>query len=122
MAPQVWLITGCSSGFGSEIAKAALARGDKVVATARSVAKLEGLKAAGATTIALDITAGDAQVQKAVDEAIAAYGQVDIVVNNAGYIVVGGTEEFTWAPFPLLTLLSPQPAKTSPTPYLATKR
>jgi len=94
MAPQVWFITGCSSGFGSEIAKAALARGDKVVATARNVAKLEGLKAAGATTIALDITAGDAQVQKVVNEAIEAYGRIDIVVNNAAYGVMGAVEEF----------------------------
>ncbi|KAI9776540.1 MAG: hypothetical protein M1839_009521 [Geoglossum umbratile] len=95
MTPQVWLITGCSSGFGSEIARAALARGDKVVATARNVAKLEGLKTAGATTIALDITAGDTHVQKAIDEAIEAHGKIDIVVNNAAYVIVGGIEEFS---------------------------
>ncbi|KAI9768308.1 MAG: hypothetical protein M1840_004916 [Geoglossum simile] len=94
MTPQVWLITGCSSGFGSEIAKAALARGDNVVATARSVTRLGDLKTAGATTIALDITAGDEHVQKAIDEAIRAYGRIDIVVNNAGYVIVGAIEEF----------------------------
>ncbi|KAH0542762.1 hypothetical protein FGG08_002901 [Glutinoglossum americanum] len=95
MTSSVWLITGCSSGFGAEIAKAALARGDKVIATARSVAKLEELKALGATTVELDITAGDAHVQKAVDEALRAYGRIDILVNNAGYVVVGGIEEFS---------------------------
>lgn len=89
----VWLITGCSSGFGSELTKAALGRGDKVIATARSAAKLQGLKAAGASTLALDITAGDAMVQKVVDEALKIEGRIDILVNNAAYILQGAVEE-----------------------------
>ncbi|CAM6095971.1 unnamed protein product [Calypogeia fissa] len=90
---KVWLITGCSSGFGNELARAALGRGDKVIATARNAAKLESLKAAGASTLALDITAGDAKVQKVVDEAVRMVGRVDILVNNAAYILQGAVEE-----------------------------
>ncbi|CAM6089591.1 unnamed protein product [Calypogeia fissa] len=90
---KVWLITGCSSGFGNELARAALGRGDKVIATARNAAKLESLQAAGASTLALDITAGDAKVQKVVDEAVRMVGRIDILVNNAAYILQGAVEE-----------------------------
>ncbi|CAM6089590.1 unnamed protein product [Calypogeia fissa] len=90
---KVWLITGCSSGFGNELSKAALRRGDKVIATARNAAKLESLKAAGASTLALDITAGDEKVQKVIDEAVKMFGRIDILVNNAAYGLQGAVEE-----------------------------
>ncbi|CAM6089589.1 unnamed protein product [Calypogeia fissa] len=90
---KVWLITGCSSGFGNELSKAALRRGDKVIATARNAAKLESLKAAGASTLTLDITAGDEKVQKVIDEAVKTFGRIDILVNNAAYGLLGAVEE-----------------------------
>ncbi|CAM6089583.1 unnamed protein product [Calypogeia fissa] len=90
---KVWLITGCSSGFGNELSKAALRRGDKVIATARNAAKLESLKAAGASTLTLDITAGDEKVQKVIDEAVKMFGRIDILVNNAAYGLQGAVEE-----------------------------
>lgn len=92
-SPKVWLITGCSSGFGADLTLAALARGDKVIATARNIEKLEHLKAAGAAALALDITSGDAKVQSVIDEALKIYGTIDILVNNAAYILQGAVEE-----------------------------
>lgn len=92
-SPKVWFITGCSSGLGTQLTVAALARGDKVIATARNIAKLEPVKAAGAATLALDITAGDAKVQSVIDEALKIFGTIDILVNNAGYLLQGALEE-----------------------------
>jgi NADP-dependent 3-hydroxy acid dehydrogenase YdfG len=69
----VWFITGCSSGFGKEVAKEALARGDKVVATARNTNKLEDLKILGALTLSLDVTDAEAEIEKVVAEAIKTY-------------------------------------------------
>lgn len=89
----VWFVTGCSSGFGEEIALQALARGDKVVATARNASKLSKLKDLGALTLSLDITAPADAIQKVVDQAIAAYGTIDFLINNPGYALVGAVEE-----------------------------
>lgn len=98
MSSLVWLITGGSSGFGREIAKVALARGDRVVATARNATKIADLKAAGATTLSLDITSGDAETSRVVAQAVKAYGQIDILVNAAGYILEGAVEECRFVP------------------------
>jgi NAD(P)-dependent dehydrogenase (short-subunit alcohol dehydrogenase family) len=110
---KVWFITGASKGFGFEIAKAALAAGDKVVGTVRSNA--EGLESALAGTknahagekggdgtsagadgetlvVTLDVTK-EAEVKKGVEEAIARFGRIDVLVNNAGYGLLGGVEE-----------------------------
>ncbi|MGK5678460.1 oxidoreductase [Actinoplanes sp. URMC 104] len=89
-----WLITGCSAGFGRAIVEAALAAGDRVVATARRPETLEGL---GATrTAALDVT-DDRQVDRVVADAVRDLGRLDVVVNNAGHGSVGAVEEFTLA-------------------------
>jgi NADP-dependent 3-hydroxy acid dehydrogenase YdfG len=89
----VWFITGCSSGFGSETTRVALARGDKVIATARNASKLKHLADLGALTLSLDVTAPDAEIQKVVAEAIKIYGHVDILFNNAGQVLEGAVEE-----------------------------
>uniref|UniRef100_K3WB13 Uncharacterized protein n=1 Tax=Globisporangium ultimum (strain ATCC 200006 / CBS 805.95 / DAOM BR144) TaxID=431595 RepID=K3WB13_GLOUD len=89
----VWFITGCSSGIGRELALAALERGDKVIATARNVDKLDELRQHGAHTIALDVTWTDEAVQKVVADAIEHCGGIDILVNNAGYSLVGATDQ-----------------------------
>ncbi|TMW67864.1 hypothetical protein Poli38472_007536 [Pythium oligandrum] len=97
MAPstdnKVWLITGCSSGFGRELAIAARKRGDYVIATARKVETLMGLQDLGCQAVALDVTADDATVNDAVSRANAFYGRIDILVNNAGYTANGAVEE-----------------------------
>ena len=93
--PRVWLITGCSSGFGLALASAVLARGQRVIATARRTEALGDLTARHPATcraLALDVTDA-AQVKSAVAGAADAFGRLDVVVNNAGYGVVGAFEE-----------------------------
>ncbi|ROT41680.1 NAD(P)-binding protein [Sodiomyces alkalinus F11] len=90
---KVWLITGCSSGFGKEISLAALARGDIVVATARKPEKLKALAAKGAITARLDVTASDDELATIVKSIVEKTGTIDVLVNNAGYILAGAVEE-----------------------------
>jgi len=92
---RVWLITGCSAGFGREIARAALAAGDRVMATARHPETLAELAQTGGdriSTAALDVT-DPASIRAAVDATLAVFGRIDILVNNAGYSVIGAVEE-----------------------------
>jgi NAD(P)-dependent dehydrogenase (short-subunit alcohol dehydrogenase family) len=92
---RVWLITGSSSGFGREIAEAALASGDSVVATARRPETLDDLVASApdrVLAVALDVTRRD-QVDAAVAAALERFGRLDVVVNNAGHGSVGAIEE-----------------------------
>lgn len=88
-----WLITGCSSGFGSEIAKMALAHGYNVVATARDAGKLHHLEKLGAYALSLDVTAPDHKIENIVAQAVNKFGSIDILVNNAGYILESAIEE-----------------------------
>ncbi|KAL8393464.1 hypothetical protein RB595_003289 [Gaeumannomyces hyphopodioides] len=89
----VWFITGASSGFGQAVAKEALARGHRVVASARSAASLADLAAAGATVMAVDVTAPDAELAAKLAEAAAVHGTITHVLNAAGYILEGAVEE-----------------------------
>lgn len=92
---KVWFITGASRGFGRVWTEAALARGDKVAATARrleSIADLRDKYSEQVLTLALDVTKSD-QVKEAVTAAHAHFGRLDIVLNNAGYSLVGTIEE-----------------------------
>ncbi|MGV9361720.1 oxidoreductase [Amycolatopsis sp. NPDC003731] len=94
---RVWLITGCSAGFGREIALAALAAGDRVLATARRPETLTELQDRGGDrlrTAALDVTDAG-QIDTAVKAALEAFGRIDVVVNNAGSGSVGAVEELT---------------------------
>ncbi|KAK3301878.1 uncharacterized protein B0T15DRAFT_544913 [Chaetomium strumarium] len=94
MAPLVWLITGCSSGFGAQFVHSALARGDKVIATGRNAAtKLKHLEGTGASIVDLDVTLPEDDVKEIVDRAVKIHGRIDVLVNNAGYGVFGAMEE-----------------------------
>jgi NAD(P)-dependent dehydrogenase (short-subunit alcohol dehydrogenase family) len=84
---KVWLVTGSASGLGLNIAKAVLASGDRLVATARDPRKLEDLVEKyrdQVRTSPLDVADEDA-AKAAVQVAVAAFGRLDVVVNNAGY-------------------------------------
>jgi NADP-dependent 3-hydroxy acid dehydrogenase YdfG len=92
---KVWFITGASRGFGRVWAEAALKRGDRVAATARSLASIADLKekyGANVLTLELDVTRPD-QAKAVVAQAHAHFGRLDIVLNNAGYSLVGTIEE-----------------------------
>ncbi|KAJ5156752.1 hypothetical protein N7492_009555 [Penicillium capsulatum] len=93
MPSQVWLVTGTSSGLGNEFVRAAVARGDKVIATARNADKIAHLKELGVVTMQLDVTAPQDELDRKAEEAIAAYGRIDVLVNNAGYLQIGTVEE-----------------------------
>ncbi|GKS93755.1 oxidoreductase [Acidovorax sp. SUPP2825] len=94
--PRVWLITGASRGIGARIAEAALARGDAVVATSRnapSVTQRLGTHDA-LLAVSLDVT-DEAQARQAVGAALERFGRIDVLVNNAGYGLLGAVEEAT---------------------------
>lgn len=92
---KVWFITGCSSGFGRLLAEAALKRGDRVVATARDEGKIiDVTDAYPQTALALTVDVTDKNtILIAVQDAIETFGQIDVLVNNAGYGLIGAAEE-----------------------------
>ncbi|WP_144150352.1 oxidoreductase [Paraburkholderia sp. BCC1885] len=91
---KVWLITGATRGIGAEIARAALAAGEKVVATGRSSSRIE--QSLGPTdrllALTLDVTDHDQAVEVA-RTAVERFGRIDVLVNNAGYGLIGAVEE-----------------------------
>ena len=92
---RVWLITGSSSGFGRHLAEAAIAHGDRVVATARRPESLDELVATDPErvhAVALDVTDPE-QIAAAVAAALERFGRIDVLVNNAGNGSVGAVEE-----------------------------
>ncbi|PBK66008.1 NAD-P-binding protein [Armillaria solidipes] len=98
MAPQlVWLITGTTSGLGRRLVTSVLARGDRVIATARSLEKLQGLhpskNSENLHLVQLDVTAGFDGVKTVIDDAVSKWGKIDVLVNNAGAGYLGLVEE-----------------------------
>ncbi|MDM9384707.1 oxidoreductase [Chlorogloeopsis sp. ULAP01] len=95
VAPKVWLITGCSTGFGRALAEAVLKKGDHLLATAREPEQLRALIDHYPKTAfgeRLDVTICQ-EIQAAVDAAIKTFGRIDVLVNNAGYGLIGALEE-----------------------------
>src|SRR5262249_33806708 len=95
---KVWLVTGSSRGLGRAIVDQALAAGHDVVATARDTAALSDLTGEHVLGQPLDVTDPDA-ARRAVDAAVARFGRLDVVVNNAGYANLAPVEDVDLADF-----------------------
>src|SRR6185437_5250145 len=94
---QVFFLTGSSRGLGRQVAEAALAAGHRVVVTARNPATLADLAeryGSRALPVALDVT-DPAAAAAAVAAGTAAFGRIDVVVNNAGYANLAAVEDIT---------------------------
>jgi NAD(P)-dependent dehydrogenase (short-subunit alcohol dehydrogenase family) len=91
---KTWFITGASRGFGLRVAREALARGDNVVATARNAAAIAAAlgEQSNLLAVALDVT-DERQAHAAVAAAVARFGRIDVLLNNAGYGLLGAVEE-----------------------------
>ncbi len=92
---KVWFITGCSTGFGRHLAQEVLQNGDKVAVTARNTGDVQDLVTKypdTAVAIQLDVTKPE-QVKAAVQQAMAAFNDIDVLVNNAGIGYFGAIEE-----------------------------
>ncbi|KAK7018229.1 hypothetical protein R3P38DRAFT_1295897 [Favolaschia claudopus] len=90
---DVVLITGCSTGFGKELAEAALCSGLRVIATARRPETMTSLSEKGAKTMRLDVTASTEVLRQFASDTIAIFGRVDYLINNAGFLQGGAVEE-----------------------------
>lgn len=85
----VWLITGCSAGLGQSIARHVYAAGHSIVATARNVNSLDYLPdGPKVLKLSLDVTSRES-ITAAVNSTVKRFGRLDVVVNNAGYGVMG---------------------------------
>jgi NAD(P)-dependent dehydrogenase (short-subunit alcohol dehydrogenase family) len=94
---KTWLITGCSSGFGRALAEQVLQRGDKLLATARKPEQLADMQARYPETCQvarLDVTQPP-DIHAALEHVQRIFGRLDVVVNNAGYGLLGALEEFS---------------------------
>jgi NAD(P)-dependent dehydrogenase (short-subunit alcohol dehydrogenase family) len=92
---KTWFITGAASGFGRAFAEHALSRGYNVVATARNLSKLRDILDRSPDRVLLaklDVNRPD-EAKAAIAAAVARFGQIDVLINNAGYALVGALEE-----------------------------
>ncbi len=97
MQKRVWLITGCSSGFGKILSEQILARGDQLIATARNPNSVEFLRdktksADQLLILKLDVNS-KSDIQSTIEKAHSHFGRIDVLINNAGYGQIGALEE-----------------------------
>jgi len=85
--------TGCSSGFGRRLVISALARGDRVIATARAVDDIKIPSSPNLNVLQLDVTADFEVIKAKLDQAAEIWGHIDVLVNNAGAGYLGMLEE-----------------------------
>jgi NAD(P)-dependent dehydrogenase (short-subunit alcohol dehydrogenase family) len=98
---KVWFITGASKGLGLALVKLLLSNGNKVAATSRNAAELEkqaGGPSENLLSLQVDLT-NEESVKNGVKQAIRKFGRLDVVVNNAGYAILGSLEEITQEEF-----------------------
>lgn len=108
---QIWFITGASSGFGLDLTLLALQSGHKVIGTVRNASRasaaVSAIKAKGGEILELDVTKAES-VPVVVEQANAIYGGIDVLVNNAGYSLLGAVEDMKYVskhlPPPAFTL------------------
>ena len=94
---KVWFITGSARGLGRSLTEAVLENGDKVAATARDISQLDDLVIQYGDQIfpvELDVT-NSGQIHLAVESTVAHFGKIDLLVNNAGFGIVGAAEAYT---------------------------
>jgi NAD(P)-dependent dehydrogenase (short-subunit alcohol dehydrogenase family) len=94
---KIWFVTGASKGLGLTLVKRLLKQGFKVAATSRNIADLEtavGSTSADFLPLAVNIKSEES-VQQAIEKTIGAFGKIDVLVNNAGYGLLGGIEEIS---------------------------
>jgi NAD(P)-dependent dehydrogenase (short-subunit alcohol dehydrogenase family) len=95
MTQRTWFITGVSSGFGRELTRQLLARGDRVVGTVRDTVKVAGLREQYPETFhaeVLDVT-DTAGIRTVIERSFAQLGRIDVIISNAGYGLLGAAEE-----------------------------
>lgn len=94
---KTWFITGASSGFGKELVQAVLSKGDNVAATFRQQEQATSFSEQNRENglgIVMDVT-NEEQIKSGIQSALARFGHIDVVVNNAGYGTIGAIEEFS---------------------------
>jgi NAD(P)-dependent dehydrogenase (short-subunit alcohol dehydrogenase family) len=92
--PKVWHISGANTGLGLELALKALKEGDKVIAAVRSPPKVpDSLKTSEVQVLQFDLSWGKPEMNAYVEKAFAAFGKIDVLVNNAGFAYMGAIEE-----------------------------
>lgn|SRR5687768_14267518 len=98
MAP-LWLVTGASTGFGYHLCLQALATGHRVIGSVRSKERaheaVAAIEKAGGHVIELDNTWGLDRIRKTVEDSMLTYGEIDVLVNNAGGPITSSLENFT---------------------------
>ncbi|KAF4490277.1 oxidoreductase yusZ [Fusarium agapanthi] len=99
MSQLVWLVTGCSSGFGTEFVHQIPSRCDKVIVTDRNSARIEPLASQGAAVLELDVTDSQDSIDQTIAKAIAIYGHIDVLVNNADFVAAGSWEDLSYDEF-----------------------
>lgn len=106
--PQVWLVTGTTSGIGKAVIQDLVRRGDKVIATGRNVsARLGPLQSDSLRLLELDITADLPTLTAKIHQAWSLFGHIDVVLHNAGMNQLMSAEEATYLPPP--PPLAPKP-------------